>query len=213
LNKNRSRPFIGSLFTIAAPSGTGKTSLVRALKQSIPEIQVSISHTTRAIREGEEEGSHYFFISKQEFLTMIAANEFLEHAEVFGHYYGTSRTWVEQTLQSGIDVILEIDWQGAAQIRKQFPDSTSIFILPPSIKVLRERLLKRQQDSVSIIDQRVAMANKEISHCQEFDFLVINEDFDVAFADLRHIILAKRLECGAQLKRHRKLLEDLVQNQ
>lgn len=205
--------YIGSLFTIAAASGSGKTSLVKALTDSMDNLQVSISHTTRPLRIGEEQGCHYFFISKQQFLNMIAANEFLEHAEVFGHYYGTSKSWVEEKLYAGIDVILEIDWQGTAQIRKQFPHSTSIFILPPSINALRERLVKRQQDSIEVIERRLAMASSEIAHCTQFDYLVINDHFEKAFMDLRAIISAKRLECAIQRKRHGKLLEDLLQNQ
>ncbi len=203
---------MGSLFTIAAASGSGKTSLVKALTRSLPKVAVSVSHTTRPLREGEKNGVHYLFISKQQFLEMIAANEFLEHAEVFGHYYGTSRSWVERTLRLGIDVILEIDWQGAAQIRKLYPISTSIFILPPSIKVLRERLLNRQQDTLDIIEQRLAAANKEICRCGEFDYLVINDVFDKALNDLKTIIQAKRLECRVQMKRYGKLLEDLTQS-
>jgi guanylate kinase len=212
LSKNNN-PFVGSLITIAAASGSGKTSLVKALTRLLPNLAVSISHTTRPIREGEANRVHYLFISKQKFLEMIAANEFLEHAEVFGHYYGTSRSWVERTLHLGIDVILEIDWQGAAQIRKLYPLSTSIFILPPSIKALRERLLHRQQDSLDIIEQRLAAANKEICRSGEFDYLVINDIFDQALNDLKTIIQAKRLECKVQMKRYGKLLEDLMQSQ
>lgn len=203
----------GCLFTIAAASGSGKTSLVKALTDSLDNLKVSVSHTTRPMRFGENQGDHYFFISKQQFLNMIGTNQFLEHAEVFGHYYGTSTSWVDEQLQAGIDVILEIDWQGAAQIRKQFPQSTSIFILPPSITVLRERLLRRQQDAIEVIERRLAVANKEISHCVEFDYLVINDNFEHAFADLMTIIKAKRLESKVQMKRHGKLLEDLLQNQ
>lgn len=213
MNKSTSNPYLGSLFTIAAASGSGKTSLVKVLTETLSNIQVSISHTTRPPRQHEQNGEHYFFISKQQFLNMIGSNEFLEHAEVFGHYYGTSKSWVEKTLREGIDVILEIDWQGAAQIRKQFPHSTSIFILPPSMQELRDRLFNRQQDSLDIIDQRLAAANKEISHCNEFDYLVVNEDFDHALADLKAIIEAKRLEYDLQVKRYSKLLEDLSQNQ
>jgi guanylate kinase len=165
------------------------------------------------MRQGETQGNHYFFVSKQQFLNMIVSNEFLENAEVFSHYYGTSKSWVEQKLREGVDVILEIDWQGAAQIRKLFPHSMSIFILPPSISVLRERLLRRQQDPIDIIERRLAVANEEISHCTEFDYLVINDDFDHALNDLKAIITAKRLECRVQRKRHSKLLEDLLQNQ
>lgn len=203
----------GCLITIAAASGSGKTSLVTALTASIPNLQVSISHTTRPMRQGETQGNHYFFVSKQQFLNMIGSNEFLEHAEVFGHYYGTSKSWVEQKLREGVDVILEIDWQGAAQIRKLFPQSMSIFILPPSITVLKERLLRRKQDPIEIIERRLAVANKEISHCTEFDYLIINDDFDHALSDLKAIITAKRLEASIQMKRHSKLLEDLLQNQ
>jgi guanylate kinase len=208
LNKNN-----GSLFTIAAASGSGKTSLVKALVETMPQIQVSISHTTRQSRKGEVEGEHYFFVTKQKFRDMVGANQFLEHADVFGHCYGTSREWVEKTLREGIDVILEIDWQGAAQIRKQFPQNISIFILPPSIHILKERLLNRRQDSIDIIEQRIAAANKEISHCAEFDYLVVNADFDVALSDLKAIVKAKRLERKQQLKRYAKLLEDLSKNQ
>jgi guanylate kinase len=208
LNKNN-----GSLFTIAAASGSGKTSLVKALVETMPQIQVSISHTTRQSRNGEVEGEHYFFVTKQKFQDMVSANQFLEHAEVFGQCYGTSREWVEKTLSEGIDVILEIDWQGAAQIRKQFSQGISIFILPPSIHILKERLLNRRQDSIDIIEQRIAAANKEISHCAEFDYLVVNADFDVALSDLKAIVKAKRLERKQQLKRYAKLLEDLLKNQ
>lgn len=210
---SKSPLFHGSLFTIAAASGSGKTSLVKALIETLDHVQVSISHTTRPSREGEINGKHYLFVSKERFLTMIAANDFLEHAEVFGQYYGTSRTWVEQTLQQGIDVILEIDWQGSAQIRKQFPTSTSIFILPPSMGALRERLLNRQQDSLDIIEQRLAVANEEISHYYEFDYLVVNANFEQALTDLKAIIQAKRLRCDVQQVKHFKLLEDLIQNQ
>lgn len=213
MNKPSDQPCRGSLFTIAAASGSGKTSLVKALTDAMPEVRVSISHTTRPARKGEQNGVHYFFVSKQQFLNMIATNDFLEHAEVFNHYYGTSKTWVEKTLLEGTDVILEIDWQGAAQIREQFPHSTSIFILPPSIQVLRDRLLSRQQDSIDIVEQRLAVANKEISHCKTFDYLVINADFNQALDALKAIITAKRLECHLQMKRYSKLLEDLLQNQ
>jgi guanylate kinase len=206
-------PNTGSLFTIAAASGSGKTSLVKALTECMPQVKVSISHTTRQAREGEQQGVHYFFVSKNNFQEMVEQQEFLEHAEVFGHCYGTSRDWVKKTLVEGYDVILEIDWQGAEQIKQQFPASTSIFILPPSIGTLRERLLNRQQDSLEIIEQRLQMASEEISHCEEFDYLVINADFDQALLDLKAIIKAKRLECAMQLKRNRKLLEDLLQNQ
>lgn len=213
MNKATQDRYLGSLFTIAAASGSGKTSLVKALIDSVDNLQVSISHTTRPMRQSEQDGRHYFFISKQQFLNRIAENEFLENAEVFGHYYGTSKTWVEERLQAGTDVILEIDWQGAAQIRKQFPQSTSIFILPPSIGVLRERLIKRQQDAIETIERRLAVANEEISHCTEFDYLVINDDFDHALLDLKAIIKSKRLELEVQMKRHSKLLADLLQNQ
>src|SRR5262249_47425490 len=159
-------------------------------------------------RQTEINGVHYFFVSKQQFLKMIANNEFIEHAEVFGHYYGTSRDWVEKTLQQGTDVVLEIDWQGAAQIREQFPESTSIFILPPSMEILKKRLLNRRQDSMDIIEQRLAAASEEISHYHEFDYLVINKEFECALLDLQAIIRAKRLKCSVQLKRQRKLLEN-----
>lgn len=213
MNSQDTNQQLGSLFTIAAASGSGKTSLVKALIESTENIKVSVSHTTRPPRAGEENGVHYFFVSKQQFLNMIANNEFIETAEVFGHYYGTSISWVENVLKEGIDVVLEIDWQGAAQIRKEFEGSTSIFILPPSIHILRERLLNRRQDTLDIIERRLAAANEEISHYKEFDYLVINADFDLALTDLKAIIKAKKLECQRQAQRYRKLLEDLLKNQ
>lgn len=203
----------GSLFIIAAASGSGKTSLVKEIVGLDSDIMVSVSHTTRPAREYEQEGVHYFFIDQAQFKQMIKEKIFLEYAEVFGYCYGTSRAWVEQQLRSGMDVILEIDWQGAKQVRKEFPESVGIFILPPSYKVLRERLQLRNSDSEEVIEQRLQAANEEISHLFEFDYLVINDNFDHALTDIRHIILARRLRTRRQIRKHAKLLEDLLRNQ
>lgn len=203
----------GSLFIIAAASGSGKTSLVNEIISQDNHIMVSVSHTTRPQREYEKDSVHYFFVNKNQFESMIEQNVFLEYAEVFGHYYGTSRAWVEKQLQAGIDVILEIDWQGAKQVTKQFSDSVSIFILPPSSQSLRERLEKRNSDSAEIIEKRLDSASEEIAHLYEFDFLVINDDFYHALADIRSIIHARRLRTSLQIMKHCKLLEDLLQNQ
>jgi guanylate kinase len=202
----------GTLFVIAAASGAGKTSLVKALIHSLDSIKVSVSHTTRLIRVGEQQGVHYFFISESEFKEMIADRVFLEYAKVYGYFYGTSQAWVEENLRADIDVILEIDWQGARQVSQQFPDCISIFILPPSIQVLEERLLARNQDSRLVIGQRLAAAHNEISHFEEFDYLVINDSFEQALSDLQVIVRARRLQRDVQIKRHAKLLEDLLKN-
>lgn len=168
---------IGTLYVIAAPSGAGKTSLVKALINTLPDVKVSVSYTTRQKRPQEKEGVDYHFVDETEFETMIANGTFLEHAKVFGYYYGTSRHWVEKHLQAGEDVILEIDWQGAYQIRQQFAQSISIFILPPSFDLLRERLLYRNQDNPEVIERRLAAAVSEMKHYQEFDYLIINAAF------------------------------------
>lgn len=199
-----------SLFVISAPSGAGKTSLVKALLEKMPSVKVSVSHTTRQSRPGEVDGVNYHFTDKAVFLKMIGDGQFLEHAEVFGNYYGTSQAWVEDTLAQGIDVILEIDWQGAQQIRKKI-DCQSIFILPPSLPALQERLSNRGQDSDEVIQKRMAEAQKEISHYPEADFLVINDDFDVALNDLEAIIQAQRCVSLLQQEKHQSLLSDLLQ--
>jgi len=200
----------GTVLTVAAPSGAGKTSLVKSLKETLENVVVSVSHTTRVKRPGEEDSVNYFFVNDDEFTAMAAADEFLEYATVFGHSYGTSRQWVEQQLSQGTDVILEIDWQGCQQVRRLYPDSVSIFILPPSLKTLELRLRHRRQDDDQIIAARMAAAKAEISHYREYDFLIINDDFDMAVRDLRSIIRSQRLRLRSQSQRHDKLLEELL---
>ncbi|MDH5408409.1 MAG: guanylate kinase [Gammaproteobacteria bacterium] len=203
---------IGTLYIIAAPSGAGKSSLVSALIESMNDISVSVSHTTRAMRPGEENGVHYHFTDIPTFEKMVAESAFLEHARVFDNYYGTSQAGIEAELAAGRDVILEIDWQGAEQVRKQMADTVGIFILPPSREALRERLQGRGQDSEEIIERRMRDAESEMSHYGEFDYLVINDDFDVALAELVAIIKARRLRQAAQSQRQAGLLSDLLSN-
>jgi guanylate kinase len=199
----------GSLFIISAPSGAGKTSLVKALLEQTPDITVSVSHTTRPMRPGEEHGVHYYFVNQDTFEDMRRQGLFLEHAQVFDNFYGTSRQSVETTLNQGLDVILEIDWQGARQVRSVFPDSFSIFILPPTREALRERLTRRGQDDEAVIQRRMRDAIAEMSHCDEFDYLVINDEFDLALKQLQHIVYATRLRSTSQQARHRQLLLEL----
>ncbi len=182
----------GSLFVISAPSGAGKTSLVKALVGSVDNIGVSVSHTTRAQRPGEVDGVNYHFTDRDTFQAMIGRGEFLEQAEVFGNLYGTSKTWVEQTLQGGQDVILEIDWQGAQQVRRLLPEAVGVFILPPSREVLRERLTGRGTDAAEVIERRLAQAAEDMSHFAEFDYVIINDLFDRALADLAAVVRAQR---------------------
>lgn len=190
----------GKLYIISAPSGAGKTSLVKALVESSPAIQVSISHTTRDIRPGESDGVNYHFVSHQQFEQMLASQAFLEHAKVFNHYYGTAKNQVEETLGKGIDIILEIDWQGAQQVRQLMPSARSIFILPPSLDSLRDRLNNRGQDDASVIDQRMSEAVNEMSHFNEADYLIINDDFDTAVAELLLIFSDPDSEQSQQLQ-------------
>ncbi|NOQ76754.1 MAG: guanylate kinase [Methylococcaceae bacterium] len=200
----------GKLYIISAPSGAGKTSLVKQLVSDLEQLIVSVSHTTREMRVGEEHGKDYFFSTVIEFKKMIAEHAFLEHAQVFDNFYGTSQQSVEYYLDNGIDVILEIDWQGAQQVRKMLPDSLSIFILPPSIEVLQQRLENRGQDSKEIIERRMQDAVKEMSHCDEFNYLIVNDDFNQALAELRGIVVSHRLEQPRQLKNLASLLEKLI---
>jgi len=201
----------GILYIISAPSGAGKTSLVNALLQDKdPLLCVSVSHTTRSMRPGEVDGVNYHFVSKTRFIEMQGNGDFLESAEVFGNFYGTSQQWVQQQLDMGQDVILEIDWQGAAQVRNRISPQTSIFILPPSLECLRRRLTGRGQDDEATIERRMSEARREISHCQEADYLVINDVFDHALADLRAIIRAGRVQIDQQLQNNAMLLEDLL---
>ena len=199
---------LGTLFIISAPSGAGKTSLVSALLDRLDNLQVSISHTTRKARPGEKDGVNYHFVSCEQFEAMVAKQQFVEHAKVHSNFYGTSQDWLESSLNQGIDVILEIDWQGAEQVRHKFPRSKSIFILPPSQLALFERLKGRGQDEDAIIKQRVAAAKEEMSHYIDADYLVINDQFEVACQELQTIIQAQRCEINSQ--RHEKLLIDLL---
>ncbi|MFT3742320.1 MAG: guanylate kinase [Gammaproteobacteria bacterium] len=201
----------GTLYVVAAASGTGKTSLTQALVQRLPNIGISVSFTTRTQRPGEIQGVHYWFVSLAEFQTMIANDAFLEYAQVFGNYYGTSKQWVEQQLQTSQDVILEIDWQGARQVRLLFPEAVSIFILPPSVALLRERLQKRQQDQAQVIETRLAGSPAEISHFKEFDYLVVNDAFEEALRDLEAVVRATRLKQPRQTVKWRGLLEELLE--
>ncbi|MEK7206618.1 MAG: guanylate kinase [Pseudomonadota bacterium] len=178
----------GKLFILSAPSGAGKSSLAKALIEILPDLGVSVSHTTRAPRPGEQNGVHYFFVSRSEFDAMVAAGRFLEHATVFGNSYGTSRAVIESLLKQGKSVILDIDWQGARSIKAQMPQALSIFILPPSRAALEERLRHRQQDSDEVIARRMREAVSEMSHYREFDWVVVNDDFAAALADLKAII-------------------------
>lgn len=204
----------GNLFILAAPSGAGKSSLIKALLER-PQyenapMQVSISHTTRTPREGEVDAMHYYFVSKAEFEQLIKEDTFFEWAEVFGNYYGTSRPVIEETLACGIDVFLDIDWQGAQQVKEQLPETTTIFIAPPSIQALKERLDNRAQDSAETIQKRMNKARNEISHYHEFDYVIINEDFEVALSQLQSIVDTKRLKTQKQAQRHAELFENLL---
>lgn len=179
-------------FIIAAPSGGGKTSLTKALVKSLDNLVISVSYTTRPMRPGEKNGVNYCFVSEKEFHDLIHKNTFLEHATVFGYLYGTSKEWVLNQLKQNKDVILEIDWQGAAQIRKLFPDAVSIFILPPSMEILQKRLEERKQDSPEVIQKRMKAAQEECSHASEFEYVITNDDFDTAVTELKEIILKYR---------------------
>ncbi len=200
----------GTLYVFSAPSGAGKTSLVKALLEQTNDIGVSVSHTTRDPREGEVNGKDYNFVSQNDFKSLISQNAFLEHAQVFDNFYGTSQIWVEQELQDGRDVILEIDWQGAQQIRQQMPDMVSVFILPPSREELLKRLTGRGTDSEEIIARRMQDAESEMSHYGEFDYLIINDDFDIALQELRSIVLARRQRTSAQSQIQQGLLQNLL---
>jgi guanylate kinase len=181
----------GTLFILSAPSGAGKTTLAKALVDASPDVAISVSHTTRPERPGERDGIDYIFVSDAEFLASVEAGEFLEHAQVFGNRYGTSRAAVERLLQQGKDVILDIDWQGARAVKKAMPQAKSIFILPPSRDALAQRLAGRGQDSTAVIERRMRAAISEMEHCKEFDYQVVNDDFAAALADLKAIIAGK----------------------
>ena len=201
---------LGNLFIITAASGAGKTSLVRALLQQDAQIQLSVSYTTRQPRVGEVNGEHYHFVDEASFLKMLDENDFLESANVHGARYGTSKTCVNEVLAAGQDLILEIDWQGAAQVRQFYPEAISIFILPPSMQELESRLRGRGQDSDEVIAKRLAAAKDEMSHVGEFDYVTINDKFEVALQDLNAIVRTQRLKREKQLSRHANLLKGLI---
>ena len=200
----------GTLYTVSAPSGAGKTSLVAALVKSNPEVCVSISHTTRPMRPGEKDGVNYHFVDHATFENMLEKGAFLEHARVFKNLYGTSQQWVVETLQQGMDVILEIDWQGAEQVRRLMPDTISLFILPPSLASLRQRLTGRGQDDSSVIEARMNEAISEISHYVEADYLIINDDFTTALAQFQALITSQHLSLPRQAEKHATLLRELL---
>lgn len=200
----------GTLYVVSAPSGAGKTSLLKVVLQQLPELKLSISHTTRSMREGEQDGLDYHFTSIEQFEAMLKEGSFLEHANVFGNYYGTCQAWLESQLVAGHDVVLEIDWQGAQQVRKLMPDCRSIFILPPSKRELLNRLTGRGQDSEQVIKGRMDAANAEMQHFDEYDYLVINDDFETASVELAAIFTARRLRIASQRIRQAELLEDLL---
>jgi guanylate kinase len=192
---------VGSIFIIAAPSGAGKTSLVRALLAAHKGIRVSVSATTRLMRPGEAHGIDYLFISEADFVAKQKAGEFIEWAKVHGNYYGTSKEWIEDQTSQGVDIILEIDWQGAQQIKQLFPNSVGVFIAPPSIADLGQRLKDRGQDSAEVISDRLAAAQSELNHASEFEYVIINQHFSDALADLAHIVSAARLRFELQAGR------------
>ena len=200
----------GKLYIISAPSGAGKTSLIKKLIPDLDKLMVSVSHTTRTQRPGEIDGIDYFFTSVERFKEMVSQSDFLEYAQVFDNFYGTAQSSVEHSLNSGKDVILEIDWQGAAQIRRLLPDAISIFILPPSREVLRHRLQNRGQDSIDIIDRRMQDAVKEMGHYAEYDYLIVNDDFNTALIELKSVILSRRLGIERQQDQLRTLLANLL---
>ncbi len=203
----------GSLFIVAAPSGGGKTSLIKQLLSSLDRIAVSISHTTRKKRPGERDGVDYFFIDEPLFFRMMNEAAFVEHAAVFNHFYGTSVAQLTDRMQAGIDIVLDIDWQGAQQIKQLFTDAVSIFVIPPSLEVLRERLMGRQQDDQAIIQSRMQDACNELSHYAEFDYLIVNDDFDKAAEELKAIVMACRLRMARQVEQQRQLLSFLLSSQ
>jgi guanylate kinase len=200
----------GVLFVVAAPSGGGKSSMVNALLEREPGIRLSVSYTTRPPRPGESEGNHYHFVDVPTFLALEARGEFLEHALVHGNWYATSATWLKAQVAAGQDVLLEIDWQGAAQVRRLIPDSVHVFILPPSLDALKERLEKRAQDPPEVIVERLAAAREEMRHCGEFDYVIMNQDFARAVDDLSAIVRAARLTAARQQVRHAKVLAQLL---
>ena len=200
----------GLLFVVSAASGTGKTSLVKALLERVNNLHVSVSHTTRGQRPGELDGVHYHFSQKDDFLNLVNEGGFIEYAEVFGNYYGTAQATVKEQLAKGHDVLLEIDWQGAQQVRRLFPESQQIFILPPSQFDLRERLSNRGTDTVDVIEHRLSCAVEDMQQYSNFDYIIINDDFNKALHDLAAVIIANRLTLSQQANRHEKLIQQLI---
>jgi len=196
----------GNLFIISAPSGAGKTSLVHALLKINPHIDLSVSYTTRGPRTGEQDGRDYHFITREIFLAMAKRGEFLESAEVYGNLYGTSQIWISQENAKGRDILLEIDWQGAAQVRRLFPDCVSIFILPPSMEALEQRLKGRGKDNEAVIAGRMAAVREDVAHIAEFDYVIINDNLDEALRELDAVVLSTKLICARQLTRHQVLI-------
>ena len=200
----------GLLFVVSAASGTGKTSLVKALLERVNNLHVSVSHTTRGQRPGELDGVHYHFTQKQDFIDLVEQGGFIEYAEVFGNYYGTAQATVKEQLAKGHDVLLEIDWQGAQQVRNLFPESKQIFILPPSQFDLRERLSNRGTDAVDVIEHRLGCAVEDMQQYVNFDYVIINDDFNKALHDLESVIMANRLVMAQQAHRHQALIQKLI---
>ena len=200
---------IGSIFIVTAPSGAGKTTLVANLLARDPNVQLSVSYTTRAPRTGEVDGIHYHFVSRETFEAMLERGEFLESAEVYGNWYGTSQVWIEDQTRKGRDILLEIDWQGAQQVRRLFPKALGVFILPPSLATLRERLEGRGKDSPEVIQHRLAQARSEIAHVDEFDYVVVNDNLEEATRDLVAIIRAQRLTLQVQGDRFCRMISEL----
>ena len=199
----------GNLFIISAPSGAGKTSLVSALIGSNPEIDLSVSYTTRKPRPGEVDGKDYHFVSRDVFLAMAKRGEFLESAEVYGNLYGSSQTWISQQNARGRDILLEIDWQGAAQVRRLFPHCINIFILPPSLQALEQRLKGRGKDAGEVIAKRLAAVRDDVAHVAEFDYVIINDDLNKALLELNAVVVSARLKCARQLALHQNLINQL----
>jgi guanylate kinase len=200
----------GNLYIVSAPSGAGKTSLLKVLLERDPTLKLSVSHTTRTPRPGEVDGVHYHFVSVDEFMHLAGEGAFLEQAQVFDNFYGTSQVAVQSLLDEGSDVVLEIDWQGARQVRKLFPEAISIFIVPPSVAALRERLGNRGQDDDEVIERRMRDARSELSHYAEYDYLVVNDDFDVAVAELQCIVRAERLKLVQSAERNAEALQEML---
>ena len=201
---------IGTLYIVSAPSGAGKTSLIGELLKSVEGLEVSVSHTTRGMRDGEVDGEHYHFVTPEEFELGILDSLFLEHADVFGNYYGTSRASIHDKLDAGIDIILEIDWQGAQQIRKLEPSVRSIFILPPSVQELENRLLKRNQDSDEVISRRVEQAKEDVTHFIEYDHVIVNDDFEIALENLCSVFRSQRTLCDKIQQRNPDFFKALL---